>query len=84
MPTKVIPFTGTKIFSGALYYGSRRTFTCKVNPGGNISISQLHNSDTGEWIPVQTLDDAKSGTYQIVFGYADIQFVCTNAEVSLL
>lgn len=84
MSAKVIPFTGTKVFTGAQYYGSRRTFTCKINAGGTIAITQLHNSDTGEWIPIQTLDDTKSGTYQIVFGYVDIKFVCTNAEVTLL
>jgi hypothetical protein len=81
---QAIPFTGTKIFSGALYYGSRRTFTAKIPTGGSVAIAQLHNSATGEWIPVQTLDDTKSGTYEIVIGYTDVSFVCSGgAEVSL-
>lgn len=81
---QAIPFTGTKIFSGSLYYGSRRTFTAKIPIGGSVAISQLHNSSTGEWIPVQTLDDSKSGTYEFVIGYADIKFVCAGgAEVSM-
>lgn len=81
---KSIPFTGTKIFSGELYYGSRRTFTAKIPTGGTVTISQLHNTDTGEWVPVQVLDDTKGGTYDFVIGYADIKFVCTGgAEVCM-
>ncbi len=81
---RAIPFTGTKTFSGDQYFGSRRTFTAKIPVGGTVTISQLHNSATGEWIPIQVLDNTKAGTYEFTIGYADIQFVCTGgAEVSM-
>ena len=81
---RAIPFTGTKTFSGDLYYGSRWTFTAKIPAGGTVTISQLHNSDTGEWVPIQVLDDTKGGTYEFTIGYADIKFVCVGgAEVSM-
>lgn len=78
------PFTGTKVFGGSLYFGSRRTFTAKIPTGGSVTISQLHNSGTGEWIPAQVLDDTKDGVFELTFGYADIKIECTGgAEVCL-
>ena len=81
---RAIPFTGTKVFSGDQYFGSRRTFTAKIPTGGTVTISQAHDSANGVWIPVQVLDDTKGGTYEFTIGYADIRFVCTGgAEVAM-